>query len=176
MNAEQPKKKDLSLQTLGAVFVGATLLRVGYEIYQIQNRVHKLENYMEQNEIPIIRQKPIISTPEYFIISDTPKEIAISTQHVVTITLFTRGQYEIVPRSLVIHEIGKPSTSKMAIVDLPRIDISQGNRTIQIPFSIIGIQKGKSHLTVDFSFNIQKKGSSTKQEIRRKVVLPLNVT
>lgn len=173
MNDTQPKKKDSSLQTLGSIFLGATILRVGYEIYQIRHRVNKLENYMEQKDIPIISQKPIISTPEYLVISDVPKELKLNSEDISTITLFTKGLYEVVPNSLKINQIIKPDVSKVEILDLPMNDISQGKRTLQIPFQIKGLKKGRYSLTVDFSFQIKKSNSLLIQEIRRRIVLPL---
>jgi len=173
MSNEQQPKKDISLQTLGSIFLGATVLRVGYEIYQIRHRVNKLENYMEQKDIPIISQKPIISTPEYLVISDVPKELKLDSEDISTITLFTKGQYEVVPNSLKINQIVKPDKSKVEILDLPSNDISQGKKTLQIPFQIKGLKKGRYTLIVDFSFKMKKSGSLTLTEIRRKVFLPL---
>ena len=173
MSDTQPQKKDFSLQTLGSIFLGATILRVGYEIYQIRHRVNKLENYMEQKDIPIISQKPIISTPEYLVISDVPKELKLNSEDISTITLFTKGLYEVVPNSLTINQIVKPDASKVDVSDLPSNDISQGKKTLQIPFQIKGLKKGRYSLSVDFSFQMKKSNSLSTQEIRRKVILPL---
>ncbi len=175
MSTKNPQNTDKALKILGSVFVGAVLLRVGYEIYQIQSRVKKIEKYMDKQDIPEISQKPLIATPEYFVISDVPKKLDVATDYVSTISLFTKGQYEIVPNSLKIRQIIKPNTSKVEINSLPTNDISQGNKTIQIPFRIRTIKQSTSSLTVDFSFQIKKKGSESKQEITTKVVVPLYV-
>ncbi len=167
------KKIDRSLIGAGSILFGAIALRVGYEIYQIRSRMNRLENYLEKNDIPIISQKPLISTSEYFVIADVPKAMYLNTEYVVTITLFTKDKFEIIPNSLTVTQLIKPSLDKAQIQTLPTSDISQGNRTLQIPFNISGLQKGTTYLTVDFTFQIQSIDTKTKQEIKRKVILPL---
>ncbi len=170
----QDKKHDYTVATLLGLFGVSVGTRIAYEIYQIHKRVNKLENALESRDVLPIQQKPILETDKFFIISSFPKQIPLHKNEFFSLTLFTKPNYLIVPKSLKVNSITKFDEKKLNCAIVSQSDVSQNDKMLNIDFEILGIQKGKYNLVIDTSFQIQEILSKTVHTINRKISIPLH--
>jgi hypothetical protein len=172
---ENNEKKDYSAQiVLG--FVGASLVaRITYDFYRVGNRVHQLENFLDSKGIPDISQKPIVNTRSYFAISNLPSTITLNEHKSITLTIFTKQDYVVVPQSLKIKSMTKFDATKLTCDIVSHSDISQLSKMINIDFEVLGTKKGNYNLIVDLEFQINNTKTSQISTISQKIKLPLHL-